>query len=83
MIATVTFNPAIDQNILVQGLVKDDANRATGIHRSAGGKGASMIRWWWPLFSATVPAGAMPMPLSPKRTVTSPVTTSPAFGLMK
>jgi 1-phosphofructokinase len=44
MIATITLNPSIDQNILVQGLLKDDANRATGIHRSAGGKGLNVSK---------------------------------------
>lgn len=44
MIATITLNPSIDQNILVRGLVKDDANRATGIFRSAGGKGLNVSK---------------------------------------
>lgn len=44
MIATVTLNPSIDQNILVRGLVKDDANRAHSIHRSAGGKGLNVSK---------------------------------------
>jgi len=44
VIATITLNPSIDQNILVRGLVKDDANRATAIYRSAGGKGLNVSK---------------------------------------
>ena len=44
MIATITLNPSIDQLITVNGLVKDDANRATGILRYPGGKGVNVSK---------------------------------------
>lgn len=44
MIATITLNPSIDQNFLVRGLVKDDANRATAVRHSAGGKGLNVSK---------------------------------------
>lgn len=44
MIATITLNPSIDQNIIVSGLVKDDANRALEILRYAGGKGVNVSK---------------------------------------
>jgi hypothetical protein len=42
-----------------------------------------MIRWWWPVLGAAMPAGATPMPDKPKRTVTGLDTVSPSVGLMK
>ena len=44
MIGTITLNPSIDQNILVDRLVKDDANRAKAIHVTAGGKGINVSK---------------------------------------
>lgn len=44
MIATLTFNPSIDQNLIVHRLVKDDANRAEAIVRTAGGKGLNVSK---------------------------------------
>jgi 1-phosphofructokinase family hexose kinase len=44
MIATITLNPSIDQNLVVRGLVKDDANRAQDIYRYPGGKGLNVSK---------------------------------------
>jgi 6-phosphofructokinase 2 len=44
MIATITLNPSIDQNIIVSKLVKDDANRALCIYRYPGGKGVNVSK---------------------------------------
>lgn len=44
MIATITLNPSIDQHILVENLVRDDANRAKEIFRDAGGKGINVSK---------------------------------------
>lgn len=44
MIATVTFNPCLDRNILVHGLVIDDANRWTSTRLYPGGKGVDVSR---------------------------------------
>jgi 1-phosphofructokinase family hexose kinase len=43
-IATVTMNPSIDQHILIDRLVKDDAIRAREIRRDPGGKGINVSR---------------------------------------
>jgi sugar/nucleoside kinase (ribokinase family) len=43
-IATVTMNPSIDQHILIDRLVKDDAIRARDIRRDPGGKGINVSR---------------------------------------
>ena len=44
MIATITLNPSIDQHINVEGLRKDDANRAQAIFRYPGGKGINVSK---------------------------------------
>ncbi len=44
MIATITLNPSIDQQVTVKGLVKDDANRALSVISFPGGKGANVSR---------------------------------------
>lgn len=44
MIGTITLNPSIDQNLIVENLVKDDANRATDIITNAGGKGINVSK---------------------------------------
>jgi 1-phosphofructokinase family hexose kinase len=44
MIGTITLNPSIDQNLIVRHLVKDDANRATQIFRTPGGKGVNVSK---------------------------------------
>ena len=44
MIATITLNPSIDQFIIVENLVTDDANRAKEIFREAGGKGVNVSK---------------------------------------
>ena len=44
MIGTITLNPSIDQLITVERLVKDDANRATGITLYPGGKGVNVSK---------------------------------------
>jgi 1-phosphofructokinase len=44
MIATITLNPSIDQTLEVENLVKDDANRALSITRTAGGKGLNVSK---------------------------------------
>lgn len=44
MIGTVTINPSIDQHILIDRLVKDDAIRAREIRRDPGGKGINVSR---------------------------------------
>jgi 1-phosphofructokinase family hexose kinase len=44
IIATVTANPSIDQHILIDRLVKDDAIRAREIRRDPGGKGINVSR---------------------------------------
>ncbi len=44
MIATITLNPSIDQNLIVRNLVKDDANRAEGVFRYPGGKGVNVSK---------------------------------------
>jgi 1-phosphofructokinase len=43
-IATVTMNPSIDQHILIDRLVKDDAIRARDIRRDPGRKGINVSR---------------------------------------
>lgn len=42
MISTITLNPSIDQHILVDKLVKDDANRALSVTHFPGGKGVNV-----------------------------------------
>ena len=44
MIGTITLNPSIDQNILVDKLLKDDTNRARDIFETAGGKGINVSK---------------------------------------
>ena len=44
MISTITLNPSIDQNILVEKLLKDDTNRAKDIFETAGGKGINVSK---------------------------------------
>ena len=44
MIGTITLNPSIDQNIAVENLVFDDANRAEKIFRDPGGKGVNVSK---------------------------------------
>jgi len=44
LIATVTTNPSIDQHIVIDRLVKDDAIRAREIRRDPGGKGLNVSR---------------------------------------
>ncbi|MBI3996438.1 MAG: 1-phosphofructokinase [Candidatus Omnitrophica bacterium] len=44
MIGTVTINPSIDQHILIDKLMKDDAIRAREIRRDPGGKGINVSR---------------------------------------
>jgi 1-phosphofructokinase family hexose kinase len=44
LIATLTTNPSIDQHILVDRLLKDDAIRAREIRRDPGGKGINVSR---------------------------------------
>jgi pfkB family carbohydrate kinase len=56
-IATVTMNPSIDQHILIDRLVKDDAIRARDIRRDPGGKGINVSRVLNELGSKTVAFG--------------------------
>src|SRR6266542_3386682 len=56
-IATVTMNPSIDQHILIDRLVKDDAIRAREIRRDPGGKGINVSRVLSELGSKTVAFG--------------------------
>ncbi|MFC2046852.1 1-phosphofructokinase [Chloroflexota bacterium] len=44
MIATVTLNPSLDENIIVHGLMVDETNRWTSLRRYAGGKGINVSR---------------------------------------
>lgn len=44
MIGTVTINPSIDQHIVIDKLIKDDAIRAREIWRDPGGKGINVSR---------------------------------------
>jgi 1-phosphofructokinase len=44
MIGTITLNPSIDRHVMVPQLVKDDANRATDIFETAGGKGINVSK---------------------------------------
>ncbi len=44
MIGTVTVNPSIDQHIVIEKLVKDDALKALEIRRDPGGKGINVSR---------------------------------------
>ena len=44
MIATVTLNPCLDEHIMVDGLVVEEANRWVRLHRYAGGKGIDVSR---------------------------------------
>ena len=44
MIATVTFNPCLDRNIIVDGLVIDETNRWTSTRLYAAGKGLNVSR---------------------------------------
>jgi 1-phosphofructokinase family hexose kinase len=56
-IATVTMNPSIDQHILIDRLVKDDAIRAREIRRDPGGKGINVSRALKELGARTVAFG--------------------------
>ncbi len=44
MIVTVTLNPSLDEDIFVDGLVLDEANRWVKLRRYAGGKGVNVSR---------------------------------------
>ncbi len=44
MIATVTLNPSLDEHIMVHGLVMEETNRFSRLHRYAGGKGIDVSR---------------------------------------
>ena len=44
MIATITLNPCLDEHIMVDGLIVDEANRWVGLRRYAGGKGIDVSR---------------------------------------
>lgn len=44
MIVTVTLNPALDEEIVVAGLVIEESNRWVELHRYAGGKGTDVSR---------------------------------------
>jgi len=44
MIATVTLNPCLDEHIIVNGLVVEEANRWSKMHRYAAGKGIDVSR---------------------------------------
>ena len=44
MIASVTFNPCLDQHITVNGLLMDGTNRWSKLYRYAGGKGIDVSR---------------------------------------
>lgn len=44
MIATVTLNPSLDEDIFVNGLMLDEANRWMKLRRYAGGKGINVSR---------------------------------------
>ncbi len=44
MIATITLNPSLDEDIFVNGLVLDEANRWVRLHHYAGGKGINVSR---------------------------------------
>ncbi|MFC2011336.1 1-phosphofructokinase [Chloroflexota bacterium] len=44
MIVTVTFNPSLDEHIMVEGLVLEETNRWVRRHRYAGGKGIDVSR---------------------------------------
>jgi 1-phosphofructokinase len=44
MIATLTLNPSVDRNIIVDNLGKDDTNRALGFWDTAGGKGLNVSK---------------------------------------
>jgi len=44
VIATITLNPSIDQHILVESLMKDDANRAREVFCYPGGKGVNVSK---------------------------------------
>lgn len=57
LIATVTMNPSIDQHILIDRLVKDDAIRAREIRRDPGGKGLNVSRVLSELGAPTIAFG--------------------------
>ncbi len=57
MIGTLTINPAIDQHIPIDKLVKDDAIRARDIRRDPGGKGINVSRVVKELGGTTVAYG--------------------------
>ncbi len=43
MVITITLNPSLDEDILVDGLVLDEANRWVKLRRYAGGKGINVV----------------------------------------
>jgi len=44
VIATITLNPSLDEHITVHGLVMEETNRFSRLHRYAGGKGIDVSR---------------------------------------
>ena len=44
MIATITLNPCLDEHLIVNGLVVEEANRWSRLRRYAGGKGIDVSR---------------------------------------
>ena len=44
MIVTITLNPCLDEHIMVDGLVVEEANRWVRLHHYAGGKGIDVSR---------------------------------------
>ncbi len=44
MIGTITLNPSVDQHWIVDGLAKDDANRAKAVRQTPGGKGINVSK---------------------------------------
>ena len=44
MIATITLNPCLDEHLIVNGLVVEEANRWSKLRRYAGGKGIDVSR---------------------------------------
>ena len=57
MIATITLNPCLDEHIMVDGLIVDEANRWVRLHRYAGGKGIDVSRATHEMSGVTVAYG--------------------------
>jgi len=57
MIATITLNPCLDEHIMVDGLIVDEANRWVGLRRYAGGKGIDVSRATHEMSGVTVAYG--------------------------